>query len=230
MLVSFYKYGRVDHGNPIREFLNNDDDSNPELIDPLCDGLSRLLFNASQDDLKEAEKLELPTTQSEILNLRNERLAGTLSLLDDLYKSLPLEWVYRSGCLSFASNEKPSIEEQTEIINSFENFAAAGAFSNVRFDWVRAKKKGRLVLSFATARAHLEKGKSLNIAPPGYKKDYDVWRDFINAKFFHHQTKTSIGTLRAKLEEVTAKRQQYNESRYGPDDREPFDVELFSGT
>ncbi len=94
------------------------------------------------------------------------------------------KWTYRSGVMSFTRDDGPGEEEQNAAINAFEALAIAG-LERGQYDclWVRHEHEDRVELHFCTVRQELRSGKSLNIAPPGYQKDFDALRDHLNKTF-----------------------------------------------
>ena len=103
----------------------------------------------------------------------------TINLID----SLNFKHKYRSGVISFASTDAPTLEQQQALINSFEKVAFAGLEPD-QYDilWVKHTHTGsdRVELHFITPRVELSTGKSLNIAPPGWESYFRPWRDCWN--------------------------------------------------
>ena len=103
----------------------------------------------------------------------------TINLID----SLDFKQKYKSGVISFAASDAPTLEEQEAIIKSFEEVAFAGLESD-QYDilWVRHTHTGddRVELHFVTPTVELTTGKSLNIAPPGWENYFTPWRDLWN--------------------------------------------------
>ena len=103
----------------------------------------------------------------------------TIRLID----SLDFKHKYRSGVISFAASDAPTLEQQQAVIDSFEQTAFAGLdrdrYNNL---WVRHTHtgEGRVELHFITPRVELTTGKSLNIAPPGWGNYFRPWRDYWN--------------------------------------------------
>ena len=91
------------------------------------------------------------------------------------------KWTYRSGVLSFTRDDGPNEDEQNAAMDAFEALAFAG-LERGQYDclWVRHQHEDRIELHFCTVRQELRSGKSLNIAPPGYQKDFDALRDHLN--------------------------------------------------
>ena len=110
---------------------------------------------------------------------------GNPSLTADLIDSLKFQHKYRSGVLSFAPEDAPSEKEQQKLIDDFEAIAFAGIKDDHRnILWVRHQHTGsnRIELHFLTPRVELSTGKSLNIAPPGWRSYFQPWQDKWNLK------------------------------------------------
>ena len=75
-------------------------------------------------------------------------------------------------------------EEINDVLDDFERLSWAGlepdryAWSAVRHD----EPDGGVHVHILAARVDLETGKSLNIAPPGWHRDFYPWRDYHNLK------------------------------------------------
>jgi hypothetical protein len=111
-------------------------------------------------------------------------LRGEPDRTRQLIDCCPFEWRYRAGVLSFTREDNPSAEQQEAVMNAFEELAFAGLDPHDRdILWVRHSHEGRAELHFVTPRQELRYGRSLNIAPPGYKRPYDALRDVLNKQF-----------------------------------------------
>lgn len=97
--------------------------------------------------------------------------------------SLDFEWRYTSGVISFAREDEPTEEEQERLMDDFERLAFAG-LERDQYDilWVRHAHLDRVELHFVTPRVDLRSGKSLNIMPPGWDRQYNVLRDLWNER------------------------------------------------
>lgn len=93
------------------------------------------------------------------------------------------KWKYTSGVIAFADEDAPTEAEQREVMADFEAAAFAG-LDREQYDilWVRHEHEGNIELHFVVPRLELRTGKALNIAPPGYQKFFDAWRDSWNYK------------------------------------------------
>lgn len=112
-------------------------------------------------------------------------LAGDASMTRDLIDSIDRQWRYTSGVVSFELGDKPSEDQQQEVMAEFESLGFSG-LERQQYDilWVRHQhtEGGRVELHFVTPRLELSTGKALNIAPPGHEKTYNVLRDYLNEK------------------------------------------------
>lgn len=110
-----------------------------------------------------------------------EVLRGDAAIMIDLIDACPHKWSYRAGVISFAEGDKPSEEEQQQVIYRFEELAFAGLDGDqYACMWVRHTHEDRVELHFCTPRMELYSGRSLNIAPPGYERAFDSLRDLMN--------------------------------------------------
>lgn len=113
-----------------------------------------------------------------------EVLAGDPERTRLLIDACPHQWSYRSGVISFAAEDTPDEAQQRRTIAAFEDLAFAGLERDqVDMLWVRHRHEGRVELHFLTPRMELGSGKSLNIAPPGYRKAMDALRDVLNKTY-----------------------------------------------
>jgi hypothetical protein len=113
-----------------------------------------------------------------------EALGGDPVLIRRMIDSLPFKHRYTSGVLSFAPGETipPAVEQS--IMDGFERVAFAGLQPDqYSILWVRHQHAGHHELHFVTPRVELTTGKSLNIAPPGRRTMFDVFRSMINARY-----------------------------------------------
>lgn len=107
-----------------------------------------------------------------------ELLKGDTELTCALIDSSPNKWRYRSGVIAFADDDAPTPEQIEAVIADFE----ATVFVGLEPDqynslWVKHTHEGNTELHFIVPRLELSTGKALNIAPPGYEKMFDAWRD-----------------------------------------------------
>jgi hypothetical protein len=110
-----------------------------------------------------------------------EVLRGNAERMESLIDTCPHQWSYRAGVLSFAAEDAPTERQQQITMDAFEELAFAGLEPDQHeILWVRHTHERRVELHFLTPRMELERGRSLNIAPPGYQRAYDALRDVLN--------------------------------------------------
>lgn len=104
----------------------------------------------------------------------------TMMLID----SIDRKWKYTSGVIAFTVADAPTTAEQELVMDDFEATAFAG-LEREQYDilWVRHEHEGNVELHFVVPRMELTTQKALNIAPPGYEKTFDAWRDSLNFRF-----------------------------------------------
>lgn len=113
-----------------------------------------------------------------------EVLRGDPKLVGAIADSLDFKHRHTSAVIAWAPEDKPTREEINEVLDDFEHLAWAGlepdryAWSAVRHD----EPEGGVHVHILAARVDLETGKSLNIAPPGWQKDFYPWRNYHNLK------------------------------------------------
>lgn len=84
---------------------------------------------------------------------------------------------YTSGMLAWTAEDNPSEAEIHDVLDDFERLAFAGLDED-QYAFA-AVLHGDHVHVFA-ARVELKTGKAMNIAPPGWSKDFDPLRDYWN--------------------------------------------------
>ena len=78
-------------------------------------------------------------------------------------------------------DDKVSEEQEEEVMDAFEQVAFAGLEADQRnILWVRHTHAGHHELHFLIPRLELSSGKDFNACPPGWQKDFDVFRDLFN--------------------------------------------------
>ena len=113
-----------------------------------------------------------------------EVLRGDPKLVGAISDSLDFKHRHTSAVIAWAPEDKPTGKEINDVLDDFEHLAWAGlepdryAWSAVRHD----EPDGGVHVHILAARVDLETGKSLNIAPPGWQKDFYPWRDYHNLK------------------------------------------------
>lgn len=104
---------------------------------------------------------------------------GNASAIAKTIDQLKFKHKYRSGVLSFAPDDAPTEQQQQQLMDDFEAIAFAGIEKHNRnILWVRHQHtaNNRIELHFLTPRVELSTGKSLNIAPPGWKGYFYPWQ------------------------------------------------------
>ncbi|WP_299665329.1 AMP-binding protein [uncultured Ruegeria sp.] len=136
-----------------------------------------LAYDSNRDLIRDADGQPMTVIRDPL----PEVLRGDSTRTEALIDASRNQWTYRAGVISFASEDAPTEAQQVEVMNAFEALAFAGMDSE-QFDllWVRHSHEDRVELHFCTPRLELTTGKSLNIAPPGYRTAYDSLRDLMN--------------------------------------------------
>ena len=110
-----------------------------------------------------------------------EVLRGDAAMTCALIDSIDSKWKYTAGVLSWHPDEKLSPEKEEEIMDAFEQVAFAGLEPDQRYIlWVRHLHAGHHELHFVIPRLELSSGNDFNACPPGWQKDFDVFRDLHN--------------------------------------------------
>jgi hypothetical protein len=93
--------------------------------------------------------------------------------------SLDFQHRYRSAVISWSEEEAPSDAEIDSVLDDFEELAFAGLDrQDVHLTAVLHREPGGGAhVHILVPRVHLGTGKSLNIAPPGHRRDFDALRD-----------------------------------------------------
>ena len=111
-------------------------------------------------------------------------LRGDPFRVGQIADSLDFKHRLTAGVIAWAPADNPTTEQIEEVLDNFERLAWAGldpdryAWSAVRHD----EPSGGVHIHIMTARVDLQTGKSLNIAPPGWQRDFDPLRDALNIK------------------------------------------------
>lgn len=108
-------------------------------------------------------------------------LRGDPDMTRELIDSQDRVWKFTAGVLSWAPGENVTPEQENVLMNDFESVAFAGLKPD-QFDilWVRHAHAGHHELHFVIPRMELYTGKAFNPCPPGWQKDFDVFRDLHN--------------------------------------------------
>lgn len=108
-------------------------------------------------------------------------LRGDPEMTKQLIDSQDRVWKFTAGVLSNAPGDEITPEKEKELMDSFESVAFAGLEPD-QYDilWVRHTHAGHHELHFVIPRMELHEGKAYNPCPPGWQKDFDVFRDLYN--------------------------------------------------
>ena len=108
-------------------------------------------------------------------------LRGDTAMTCALIDSIERRWKFTSGALSWHPDDKVSPEKEEEVMDAFEQVAFAGLAPDQRnILWVRHLHAGHHELHFVIPRLELSSGKDFNACPPGWQKDFNVFRDLFN--------------------------------------------------
>jgi len=112
-----------------------------------------------------------------------EILRGDVELTRALIDALDTEWKFTAGVLSWHPDDIVSSEQEERVMDDFENVAFAGLEHDQRnILWVRHGHAGHHELHFVIPRVELASGKAFNPCPPGWQKDFDIFRDLHNER------------------------------------------------
>ena len=113
-----------------------------------------------------------------------EVLRGDPFRVGQIADSLDFKHRLTAGVIAWAPEDNPTPKQIDEVLDNFERLAWAGletdryAWSAVRHD----EPSGGVHIHIMAARVDLQTRKSLNIAPPGWQRDFDPLRDALNTK------------------------------------------------
>ena len=111
-----------------------------------------------------------------------EVLRGDPEQVAAVADSLEFEHKYRSAVIAWAPEDRPADAQIEAVLDEFEKTTWAG-FDADRYSWTAVlyrEQGGGVHVHVLTARCDLETGKSLNIAPPGWRQTFDPLRDALN--------------------------------------------------
>ena len=111
-----------------------------------------------------------------------EVLRGDPHLVGQIADSLEFKHRTTSAVIAWAPEDAPSRSDISDVLDSFERLAWAGLEPD-RYAWCAIRHDepgGGVHVHILAARVDLETGKSLNIAPPGWQRDFGPWRDYHN--------------------------------------------------
>ncbi|MDR2055765.1 MAG: relaxase/mobilization nuclease domain-containing protein [Desulfovibrio sp.] len=110
-----------------------------------------------------------------------EILRGNPDMARALVDSIDRRWKFTAGVLSWHPDDKVTPEQEERVMDDFEKVAFAGMDADQRYIlWVRHSHAGHHELHFLIPRLELSSGKDFNACPPGWRKDFDVFRDLHN--------------------------------------------------
>lgn len=109
-------------------------------------------------------------------------LRGNPELVGQVADSLDFQHRYTSGVIAWAPEDAPSDEQIAAVIDDFERLAFAGLGSErIAYSAILHREdNGGVHIHVFNARVDLATGKSLNIAPPGWQRAFDLLRDHYN--------------------------------------------------
>ena len=111
-----------------------------------------------------------------------EVLRGDPEQVAAIADSLEFDHKYRSAVIAWAPEDRPTDAQIEAVLDEFEKTAWAGLEPD-RYSWtavLHREQGGGVHVHVLTARCDLETGKSLNIAPPGWRQTFGPLRDAFN--------------------------------------------------
>lgn len=110
-------------------------------------------------------------------------LRGDVDMTRDLINALGNKWKFTAGVLSWHPDDKVTPEQEEKVMDDFEKLAFAGLDPDKRnILWVRHSHAGHHELHFVIPRVELSTGKAFNPCPPGWQRQFDVFRDLHNLR------------------------------------------------
>ena len=110
-----------------------------------------------------------------------EVLRGDPKLTAALINSIERRWKFTSGVLAWHPDDDVNEAQECDVMDAFERVAFAGLEADQRHIlWVRHRHAGHHELHFLIPRMELSSGKDFNACPPGWQKDFSVFRDLFN--------------------------------------------------
>ena len=98
-----------------------------------------------------------------------------------LINSIERRWKFTSGVLAWHPDDDVNEAQERDVMDAFERVAFAGLEADQRHIlWVRHRHAGHHELHFLIPRMELSSGKDFNACPPGWQKDFSVFRDLFN--------------------------------------------------
>ena len=112
-----------------------------------------------------------------------EVLRGDVERMRALIDSLDTIWRFTAGVLSWQPDDTVTPEQERRVMDDFEAVAFAGLEEDQRaILWVRHSHAGHHELHFVIPRLELSSGWAFNPCPPGWQKDFDVFRNLHNVR------------------------------------------------
>jgi len=113
-----------------------------------------------------------------------EIMRGNPLMTGILADSLSFKHKYRSAVIAFHPEDSPTDDQLNEFLNEFERLAFAGLDPD-QYSWtaVLHREQEAEHIHIIVPRVELISGKSMNISPPGWEKNYDSLRDYFNEKY-----------------------------------------------
>ena len=110
-----------------------------------------------------------------------EVLRGDPKLTAALINSIEQRWKFTSGVLAWHPDDEVNEAQERDVMDAFEKVAFAGLEADQRYIlWVRHRHAGHHELHFLIPRMELSSGKNFNACPPGWQKDFAVFRALLN--------------------------------------------------
>jgi len=110
-----------------------------------------------------------------------EVLRGDPKLTAELINSIERRWKFTSGVLAWHPDDDVNEAQERDVMDAFERVAFAGLEADQRnILWVRHRHAGHHELHFLIPRMELSSGKDFNTCPPGWQKEFAVFRDLFN--------------------------------------------------
>ena len=108
-------------------------------------------------------------------------LRGDPAMTRALINSIDRRWKFTAGVLAWHPDDRVNMEQEQAVMDDFEKIAFVGLEPDQRnILWVRHTHAGHHELHFVIPRLELSSGKDFNACPPGWQKDFDVFRDMWN--------------------------------------------------
>ena len=111
-----------------------------------------------------------------------EVLHGNPDMVAAVADSLEFERKYTSAVIAWAPEDRPTSEQIEAVLDEFERTAWAGLEPD-RYAWtavLHRERGGGVHAHILAAQCDLQTGRSLNIAPPGWQRTFDLLRDAFN--------------------------------------------------